>query len=165
MEQRRVRLPAGQGQVAGAVDVHLECSVNLVLAVIDAMKGGGVDDDIGVVGAHGEVYLRPAFHVKLAVVEGGELLVDEDPGEVGRELTASAGQEYAQRPASSAKGMRIRDGGPAGELFCKRYVSRSPSTPWMRVGICFAILGVPVGCGYYRIFVLAYMIPDRIVTT
>ena len=83
------------------------------------------------------------------MVEGGELLVDEDLGQVGRELTASAGQEYAQRPISSVKGMRIRDGGLAGELFCKKRYFDCRLLHWMRVGICFAILGVPFACSLF----------------
>ena len=91
MQQSGARFPAGQGQVAGAIDVYLEGFLDLFLAVIHPMEGSGVDDDVRGVGTNGEVHLGPARHVKFAMAEGGELLVGENLGQVGCELTASAG--------------------------------------------------------------------------
>ena len=110
MDDERARLARRERQRARGERVHRERPLRLALGGVDAVVGGGVEDDVGPdardEGRHG----GRVRHVELGAAARPGELVAEPQRELAPELAGRAGHERLHAPicSASAKSRAVR---------------------------------------------------------
>ena len=111
MHQQRSHAPAGSGEHLWTGGVDAVRILLLVLRVIDAIEGRGVEDDLGPNLTERALDGVSGGDVELAMIEGDRLVPDEDAVERAAELSSRAGDDdrLHQRPLAESTRSMLQD--------------------------------------------------------